>query len=214
MFDKVYSFDRDDAEKYDMEYYPDFYIPQHPDNEALYDISFVGTANGSSTLHRFKLIDYVNKFCEANGLRSMLYLRVNIPVKTKNPLKIIKRRFDKLKVYRNLIAKYSRENWLHGESLPLDQCNKLQSQAHVLLDLNHRNRQGMTINCITALAQGQKLITTNKRIKEEAFYNPNMIYVMDEDNPHLDISFWSRPNEKIDMSHLRLDNWLLHILTV
>lgn len=214
LFDKVYSFDRDDAEKYDMEYYPDFYIPQHPDNEALYDISFVGTANGSSTLHRFKLIDYVNKFCEANGLRSMLYLRVNIPVKTKNPLKIIKRRFDKLKVYRNLIAMYSREKWLHGESLPLEQCNKLQSQAHVLLDLNHRNRQGMTINCITALAQGQKLITTNKRIKEEAFYNPNMIYVMDEDNPHLDISFWSRPNEKIDMSHLRLDNWLLHILTV
>lgn len=214
LFDKVYSFDRDDAKKYGIEYFPDFYIPQEKANEFLYDISFVGTGNDNCAMHRFELIDYVNRFCEEHGLRSMLFLKASVPSKPKNLLMKILLRIHNNKDYQNIIAKYNDEKWLHFESLPLAQCNELQAKSRVLLDINHRSRQGMTINCITALAQGQKLITTNKRIKNESFYNPNMIYVMDEDNPYLDISFWSRPYEKIDMSHLRLDNWLLHILNV
>ena len=111
------------------------------------------------------------------------------------------------KVYR-----YQNEPWLHFDSLSLEDCNKIQSQSKVLLDINHKNRQGMTINAITALAQGQKLITTNVRIKNEAFYNPNMIYIMDEKNPHIDLDFFEKPSEPIDFSELRLDNWLKHIL--
>lgn len=93
----------------------------------------------------------------------------------------------------------------------MNKCNRIQASARVLLDLNHKGRQGMTINCITALAHGQKLITTNKRIMDEPFYNPDMIYIMDENNPHLEVSFWNRPNKPIDLSYLRIDNWLLHI---
>ncbi|MCH5311509.1 MAG: hypothetical protein J1E57_06100 [Prevotella sp.] len=33
----------------------------------------------------------------------------------------------------------------------------------IIIDLSHRKRQGMTINAITALAMGKKLITTNKK---------------------------------------------------
>ena len=70
----------------------------------------------------------------------------------------------------------------------------------------------MTINCITALATGKKLITTNVRIKEEAFYNPNNIFIISEENPVLDIHFFESEVGKMDMTHLRMDNWLLHIL--
>jgi len=70
----------------------------------------------------------------------------------------------------------------------------------------------MTINCITALATGKKLITTNKRIAEEPFYHPNNIYIIDAEKPVLDIEFFHSEIENIDLSHLRLDNWLLHIL--
>ena len=53
LFDKVYSFDRDDALQYGLDYVPDFYVPLKKQDEYLYDLSFVGTANGSSTIHRF-----------------------------------------------------------------------------------------------------------------------------------------------------------------
>lgn len=212
LFDKVYTFDRDDASKYNIEYYPDFYIPQKKCLNYKYDISFVGTANFSSTVHRFDIVDYVNKFCTENNLKSYLYLKTTYPdKKTKNPFKMIFRLFKKpngwTKVYR-----YQNEPWLHFDSLSLEDCNKIQSQSKVLLDINHKNRQGMTINAITALAQGQKLITTNTRIKDEIFYNPNMIHVMDEINPHIDLDFFEKPSEPIDFSELRLDNWLKHIL--
>ena len=82
----------------------------------------------------------------------------------------------------------------------------------MLLDINHAHRQGMTINCITALATGKKLITTNQRIKDESFYTPNNIYLLDEENPVLDMAFFDSEVEKMDLTHLRLDNWLLHIL--
>lgn len=213
LFDKVYSFDRDDAKTYNIEYFPDFYIPQERQTQYEYDLSFVGTANGTDTIHRFELMDYVSKFCVENNLNTFLYLKTYAQNPT-NLLKLLKRKVCKKSPLAKIIDKYGDEDWLYYQSLGLQDCNRIQSKAHVLLDLNHQDRQGMTINCITALAHGQKLITTNKRIKDEPFYNPNMIYVMDEKNPYLDISFWSLPDEKIDLSYLRIDNWLLHILDI
>lgn len=211
LFDKVYSFDRDDALQYGLDYFPDFYVPLKKQDEYLYDLSFVGTANGSSTIHRFELIDYVSNFCKKNQLNAFLYLKTFKQTSTNNPLKQLKRKLYGKSALHKLCEKYSNENWLHFESLSLEDCNNNQSQARVLLDLNHKDRQGMTINCITALANGQKLITTNKRIKDEPFYDPNMIYIMDDKKPKLNIEFWNYPYKFIDMSYLRLDNWLLHI---
>lgn len=211
LFDKVYSFDRDDAKLYGLDYFPDFYIPQENQNEYLYDLSFVGTANGSSTIHRFELVDYVSQFCKSNNLNAFLYLKTYKPSSTRNPIKRLKRKLCGKTKLQQLCEKYKNERWLHYEPINLDECNKIQSQARVLLDLNHKDRQGMTINCITALAQGQKLITTNKRIKEESFYDPNMIYIMDDKKPYLDLAFWNLPCKPIDLSHLRIDNWLLYI---
>lgn len=215
LFDKVYTFDKDDAKTYGMEYFPDFYLPQKKADKFEYDLSFVGTANGVATIHRFELMDFVYKFCVQNNLKAFLYLKsyktFNYNSALKNLLKWLKIKIYGKSKLQVLCDKYKDENWLHFNALDLNECNRIQASARVLLDLNHKGRQGMTINCITALAHGQKLITTNKRIMDEPFYNPDMIYIMDENNPHLEVSFWNRPNKTIDLSYLRIDNWLLHI---
>lgn len=214
LFDKVYSFDRDDCQKYSMEYFPDFYIPQTCPDHYDYDLSFVGTARRKTTIHRFALMDYVYQFCLQHGLKSHLYLKAKEPglKKYSKAKQYFKEHLFQSK-YRRLYARYKEQPWLKTESLPLDDCIRIQNSAKVLLDLNHTNRQGMTLNAIAAIANGQKLITTNKRIKEEAFYDPDMIYVMDDKNPHLDIDFFNRPCRKVDISYLRIDNWLNHILS-
>lgn len=215
LFDKVYSFDKDDCSKYGMEYLPDFYLPQPCPEQFEYDISFVGTARRKTTIHRFALIDYIHRFCIRNNLKSFLYLRASTPdMKKYNSAKRFLKKYLFRSKYRCTYARYKGQPWLQSQSIPLDVCNWHQSHAKALLDLNHTNRQGMTLNAIAAIAHGQKLITTNKRIKEEDFYDPDMIYIIDEANPYLDIKFFSRPNKKVDISFLRIDNWLNHILKI
>lgn len=212
LFDKVYSFDRDDAKKYDIAYYPDFYIPQYDCHESKYDLCFIGTVNESSTFHRFKLLDYIDRFCVQYGLNPFLYLKLSHPyIIPYNPFMYLKDKYYGNK-YRDSIIKYQNTSWLYTESIKLEKCNKIQSESKVLLDLSHKNRQGMTINAITAIAHGKKLITTNYHIIDEDFYDPDMVYILDESNPQLDPAFWHRPNKKIDISYLRIDNWIKHII--
>ena len=215
LFDKVYSFDRDDCARYKMEYWPDFYLQQPIPEQYLYDISFVGTARRKSTIHRFAIVDYIHHFCIENNLKSFLYLKAGVPnlKKYNNVKRFLKEHIFQSK-YRQTYAQYMGQPWLKSESLSLDECNWHQSHAKVLLDINHPHRQGMTLNAIAAIAHGQKLITTNQRIKEEDFYDPDMIYIMDEEHPFLDIDFFNSPNKKIDLSYLRIDNWLNHILKI
>ena len=97
-------------------------------------------------------------------------------------------------------------------SLPLEEVEKLQQNAKIIIDLSHANRQGLTINAITALAKGKKLITTNKRIVEESFYSPTNIYILDDKKPSLDAEWLKTPPQPVDMSSLRMDNWLRTVL--
>ena len=212
-FDYIYSFDRDDCQEYGFEYYPDFYMePEHKPVENQYDLCFIGTMYPrSETIKRACLLYHVNLFCESHLLKSFLYLRYYNAGDRKSAFE--QRVFNLVyRDYLKTVAQYAPYGFMQEKKMPLSQVNEVQSSARVLLDINHTNRQGMTINCITALATGKKLITTNARIKEESFYNPNNIYIINEENPVLDIHFFESDVEKMDMTHLKMDNWLLHIL--
>ena len=213
-FDYVFSFDRDDAKKYGLMYYPDFYIDKEFSySELKYDISFIGTMYESSTFYRAELLHHINTFCQEHHLKTFFYLRYNKVVEQRKMfvkqifLNLLSRKYD-LEV-----EKYLDDGFLHTGSIPLEEVDRIFNESKVILDLNHKKRQGMTINCITALAKGKKLITTNKRIKEEDFYNPDNIYIIDDENPKMDIDFFIRSSDThANMKHLRLDNWLKYIL--
>ena len=211
-FDYVFSFDRNDAQKYGLIYFPDFYIDKENNIlEPIYDLSFVGTMNDKSTFFRGHLLSKINKYCRENNLKTFLYLKYLKSKFNSNFIRVFIRKIIYYK-YNNEINKYIKEGFLYEKSLSLEQVDKIFNQSKVILDLNHNNRQGMTINCITAIAKGKKLITTNKDIKNEDFYSPENIYIIDENNPILNIEFFKNEPQPIDLSHLRLDNWLKYIL--
>lgn len=210
LFDKVYSFDRDDAKKYNLEYYPDFYIEPEGVKQHRYDICFVGSANETVTCHRIELLSKIKKQCDLFGLKSFFYLRYyNNSVS--NPIRKVLRNIKGNK-YQNMVQLYQNEHFMHKDALPLDQYNVVMRDSDIILDLNYKDRQGMTINAVLALASGKKLITTNYRIKEETFYHPHNILVVDENEPIIPRSFLDAKYIPIDMSCLRLDNWLKHII--
>ena len=167
--------------------------------------------NNSSTFFRAELLDKINSFCVVNNLNTYFHLKYDKPIKSTNPIKEFINKFIDYR-YRKAINKYNHKGFLKEDSISLNEVDNIFNSSKVVLDLNHRNRQGMTINCITALAKNKKLITTNNRIIEEEFYNPNNILVIDENKPVLNIDFFKNEVTPIDIEHLRLDNWLKLIL--
>lgn len=212
-FDTVYSFDRDDANNYKLNYYPDFYIEneQVPIEDCTYDIAFVGAMNRKETFYRADALFKIYSFCEMNHLSYFLYLRHDKFPNSRSWLKglfymINNRRYNK-KV--NELRHYG---FMHDTPLSVEESNKIMANSRVILDLSYPDRQGMTLNAIMALASGKKLITTNKRIMEESFYNPQMICVIDAEDPSFDMEFCNYPSILIDVSYLRLDKWVQHVV--
>lgn len=210
LFDKVYSFDRDDARKYKLDYFPDFYIEAYEEQSDEYDICFIGSANRTSTSHRIEILSKIKKQCDEYGLRSFFYIKYSEPP-TYHPIKKIFKKYRENR-YGKIVDAHIDEGYMFAKSLPLDEYNKIIRNSNIIIDINHINRQGMTINAITALASGKKLITTNNRIKDEDFYNPNNILIINIDDPIIPKEFLNSPLIKIDMKYLKLDNWLKHII--
>lgn len=206
LFDRVFSFDRDDAKRYGVEYLPNFYYCPNSAEPQPYDIAFIGSANSSNTSFRIELLSKIKNICDRHGLNCFFYLK-STEISVSNPIKkIIRNVFP----YRHNITlkKYKDDGFIYGESLPLSQFYDIMSGANIIVDLGYHKRQGMTINAIMAIAGGKKLITTNYRIKEEPFFHPNNILVIDERNPEIPISFIEAPIHKQDMSCYGIDNWL------
>ena len=212
-FDKVFIFDRDEAKKYNFEYFPDFYIGEWEEPATYkYDIAFIGSMRRDITMNRASTLYEMQHFCKQNGLRP--YFRLKYKDYEKKNVSLIKRIYRKVNDYKfwAIVRKYHPYGYIYNDNISLEEVNRIYNQSRALLDLGYPGRQGMTINCITALAKGKKLITTNKRIVEEPFYDPANVFVLDENNPQLDIEFFKTPTKPVNMEYLRIDNWLRHIL--
>ena len=68
---------------------------------------------------------------------------------------------------------------------------------------------------IEILGLKRKLITTNKDIVNYDFFNENNIFILDRNNPIIDISFLEKPyvmlNEDIYKKY-SLKNWIIEVL--
>ena len=184
-FDYKFSFDRDDCAKVEgLQYLPDFYIQKGKSIETplKYDVCVIATCN-ENRLHTSSVL---KDFCERNGLKPFIYL---------------------------LSSEYSEKyDFVKKQRLTTDEVDKIQNQSRCIFDFSYKGRQGLTLNAIAALAKGKKLITSNVRIKDEAFYDPHNIYFYDFDKPQFDVEFFRSEARQLKMDNLRLDNWLKFIL--
>lgn len=216
LFDKIYSFDRDECAKYGFEYFPDFYIEDSrytTKGGRKYDLAFVSKCQPFSTEFRAALLAKIDDFCIEKGLDTFFHLKY-IP-KGKPHHHLVRKWFSeqhRLRKYHTMLEAFSNRKWLKDYDLPLNAVQDAYNNATAILDLSYPDRQGMTLNCIASIAKGKKLITTNYKIKEEPFYDANNILVIDGENPVIDPDFFRKPAIKIDMTYLRLDNWLKHII--
>lgn len=179
LFDRKFSFDPDDALKYNLNFRPLFFLDYYKkikgsNTEKKYDLVFLGTAHSD----RYKISNEVYNSCVDKGLNTFFYYYL--------PSRIVyylKRKLDK--TFQQFDV-----NKLSFKSLSTNEILQYYDQSNVILDINHPSQTGLTLRVFEAIGAGKKLITTNKEIKKYSFYNPANIYIINRENIVLDENFF------------------------
>ncbi len=223
LFDKVYTFDREDSERYGWDYLPNFFIKEGPvkHSENTYDLFFVGRFSSD----RFRILDTIMVQLTDSGVKHFIKL---VPT-YKNTLhnKWVWLFFKMIRIrttwIRNYLLNYEviegivSRDFIISENLKFENVREVLSASDVILDLPFAGQSGYSHRVIEALARGKKLITTNHGIKKEIFYDPGQIRVIEKDDPIIDLK-WIK--EKVDFKrnsyfdNLELRTWLKTLIKV
>ncbi len=200
LFDKVYTFDPSDAKKYNLLYYPLFYLPEFEkiaitNNKKKYLLSFVGTAYTSG---RAKFLSKFNKLIKDKNISSFQHLfaspkeyYTNVFFSNYNFKKIVTKRFfnqnELLDIYKRSLS---------------------------FIDHPSVKQKGHTVRTFETLAAGLMLVTTNKALKDEPFFDSKRIQIIKDDLSDLDLDLVKnyKPSFPAGFEIYRVDNWLAKIL--
>jgi hypothetical protein len=85
-------------------------------------------------------------------------------------------------------------NDFYFEPLAKYEVQRLFSDSFAILDIQHPHQVGLTMRTFEAMGAGKKLITTNARVKNTDFYNPENILVVERDSvPSIPSGFFLTP---------------------
>jgi hypothetical protein len=171
-FDKFYSFDPYDCEKFEqLQYLPLFYTSDFfsTTSKRKVSLAFVGGIGDSSD--RYSFIKSVRNQCEQNNLSNYIYPRIPL-------IYFIKGIFSG--------TYYSGVKF---RSLRLKEISEIYRNANCVVDQNNPLQKGMTMRTFEALASGCKLITTNASIVNESIFDKRYISIIDRKNPVIDVEF-------------------------
>jgi hypothetical protein len=90
-------------------------------------------------------------------------------------------------------------------------------QSKIVLDIAHPLQSGLTMRTIELLGSQQKLITTNRDVVNYDFYNPANIFVIDRNNPILDINFFNQNYEFVSndiRKKYSINQWLKRMVNI
>ncbi len=181
-FDRVITFDSQDAKRMKIEFVPLFFSPEFKNTKnikGIYDLSFVGSLHGD----RGPLLKFLKK--KSNHLNLFIYL-----YSPSRWIYYLRRLFNK-----NLLGVDS--NYLFFKQLPYNKVQKIFLQSQAILDIHNINQSGLTMRTIEALSLGKKIVTTNVNIKQYDFYNPHNVLILNRDHFHIPTSFFKTPFKPI-----------------
>lgn len=191
-FDEIYSFDKNDCEKYQFKFITNFiYIPKE-NIQPRFDLKvFTIQSKSQDRMHT------INKIANELDRLSIKNYEFHIYGKPSN------------NANKNII--------FFNERISFDFFKNKMKNAEILLDLVREGQNGLSFRIFEAMALQKKLITTNKNITQYDFYNPNNILVIDTDNISIPASFLNSKyeplNEQIYQKYT-LENWIQTVFNI
>lgn len=202
LVDRTWTYDLRDAKEFPgLKFTPNFYtLPQTrtftsaPRSEFNWELVFFGTAHAD----RLKVISRLAKTLPAS-VRFFRFFYFQSPI-----MYYFRKFFDPAFDYftkdeLSLKPKFGKD-W-----------DDIVSRSSAILDVQHPEQGGLTIRTLESLALGFKVVTTDPSIREYEFYDPRQILVIDRQEPQLDPTFLSQPNDfpvHPKIKNLELTPWL------
>lgn len=190
-FNKISSFDKRDIVNYQLDYLPNFYIYSNFGKEVIeYDIYSLMAKTGDK---RENLFYKIAEECNNNNIKIKFTLYDSKISDTKNIVTIT------------------------NKVIPFTQMLEEQSKSKAVLELCHSLNKGYTFRTFDCIGMRKKLITNNKDIINEDFYNPNNILIIDEKNINIPREFIDSPYEDLPeeiYEKYSLGNWIKQLLDV
>lgn len=186
-FDAVYSFEKEDCKKYNLQFKTNFIYNSISDTNVK------------------------------TNYKNQLFNISSRDQRTKNIIKIAKNLFEQNINYKIFIfdekfrIKSNKFVDVIRKPIPLHEVEKMVSESKTVLDIQRSNQNGLTFRVFESLGTQKKLITTNKDIKSYDFYNANNILIIDEKNPVFPKIFFETDYEQIPdnvLNKYKIENWV------
>ena len=194
-FDKIYSYDILDAKEKKIEcrpfcFFPNFNLKeyQYQNYNKRYDLFFIGSYSKSRDQ---TLINFWENITNDISIKKHYYI---------NPLFFIKE---------NIPIK--RVNDFSFTKLSYQQMTKLLFQSYSSLDIPFEKQKGLTTRSFEAILGKTKIITTNENVKLYKLYNPENYYIIDKNNPRVDVSWFKTPYKSLSdeiIYYYSIDCWI------
>lgn len=171
-FDRRLTFNREDANQYNMIFRPLFYADDYNAElitekcECDIDLGFIGTIHSD----RYGILKQIEKWANENGLSTYFYMYF--------PSYIV---YLKYKI-ENLGKYIIKRSEFKFKPLSLKDVQAVLSRCKVVIDIQHPKQTGLTMRTIEMVGLKKKLITTNDDIVSYDFYNEDSITKIDRND--------------------------------
>lgn len=187
-FDEVFSFEKQDCEKYDLKFATNWIYTSPAKTERTFE---------------YKVFNIISKDKRLNVLS-----KIASNLKAKNIS-------HKIFVYNKKYKRKTSTIEFITNHIPLSEINEYTNRSQVLLDIHRKGQNGLTFRVFESIGLQKKLITTNPDIINYDFYNQNNILVIDEKNPDIPASFFETEYEKIPEEIFKkysLEGWIENVV--
>lgn len=218
VFDEVFTFDPVEAKQHNFHYLPNFYCAADlsSDPVPVFDYYFVGSFQS----HRFYWLEHAARVLEQANRTYYFYLYVpdqyNRFVYNKLVYwgtRLFPSRFRGYKAMYDLIFRRVQYPNVYYEPLTLGASISKMMQAKCVIDLPFPTQTGATQRVIQALAFNKTVVTTNRSVTQDSFFDSRRIRVISTSERFQvsgdDVKLQPEP----EISHLRIDNWLKRLFS-
>lgn len=202
LFDKVLTFDIEDAKEFGFEYRPNFYLNINKKEFVDRDIDLLYI--GSFSFDRYSKLQQLKKIAKEKKLN--LYTVLYISRFTFY--------FQKYMLKDKLYSSVERDD-LSFKSLNIREVYDLYAKSKIVVEITSKNQTGYTMRSIDCLINECKLITNNKYLKSADFYKYNNINIIEDEKLSITDNFIRNKYENIErkiIDYYSINSWLFDIL--
>lgn len=196
-FDEAWSFDREDVRREPrLSFLPLFYCEcfgvLRARTDFKHDLVFIGTA---LNLQRYERVEQFRAWARGAGVGFVDYLYVS-------PM-----------FYLRQLLRGRRLRGVHFRTLSAEGLIDLYGASRAVLDLPGNEQTGFTMRTFESLGAGRKLVTTQRELVNEPFFDPHEVFVLGLHGDFPPLSFLRGPaHPAAAIQAYSLRQWLLRLL--